>query len=316
MTIPPPIPVVLGTTASGKTSIGISLAKNIGGEVISVDSRKVYRYLPVGTATPEGIWKEGTYIVDGIPHHLMAHLNPDQPTTAGDFAKDAEKLILEILGRKKTPILVGGTGFYFKALEKGLPQLPARDEDFRANMAQMVEQNGVEALHVKLGKIDPVSAAAISSQDRHKIIRALEVHQLTGQPFSQFKPQKPSPFKFTFKVMGLQYPSELLNRRIEKRSERMVKDGMIEEAKKLLDEGYSNNCPALASFGYKEAVQVVEGSLPREEFLPKLIKGTTEYAKRQRTWFRTQVNPHWFSCDENTQIEAMTTKMIDFLNNT
>src|ERR1044071_9614895 len=117
------IPVILGPTASGKTSVGIELAKLIDGEVISVDSRKVYKGLPVGTATPEGEWRKETYWVKGVPHYLIGHLNPNQFYTAGDFTKDAEKLIFDILGRGKKPILVGGTGFYFKALQKGLPKL-------------------------------------------------------------------------------------------------------------------------------------------------------------------------------------------------
>jgi tRNA dimethylallyltransferase len=307
------IPVILGPTASGKTSIGIELAKLIGGEIISVDSRKVYKGLTIGTATPAGEWKNKTLVVQGIPHHLIGYLAPDQAYTAGDFFLDAEKLLEDIVARNRRPLLVGGTGFYFKALEQGLPVLPKRDETIRVELEKKILERGVPALHAELALKDASAANAISPHDKHKVIRALEIIHLTGQPFSSWKEKPRRRSTHQFVVMGLSWPKAELDKRIESRSKTMEKRGMIEETEAVLKQGYSHDCPALASFGYREAVQVLEGKLPRKEFLPRLIHGTKSYAKRQRTWFRTQTHPLWFDCDSSSQIEEISLKMKAFL---
>lgn len=294
MPVPPRIPVILGPTASGKTEIGIALAHHLNGEIISIDSRQVYKGLKIGTATPEGVWKEGVYLVDGVPHHLMNFLAPDQPYNAGDFSKDAERLIREIQSRGRTPLLVGGTGFYFKSLHVGLPRLPKGDAAVRKQLEERIEREGLESLYNELKNVDPEAARRISQKDRHKIMRALEIHRLTGRPFSASKNMPRPPSRNQFVVMALHVPKDKLEKRIEERSKKMVEQGMIEETRRMLDQGYSKNCPALAGFGYKEAVQVLEGVLPESEFLARLIGGTKAYAKRQRTWFRTQVHPVWF----------------------
>lgn len=306
------IPVILGQTASGKTSVGIELAKMIDGEIISVDSRKVYEGLPVGTATPDGTRAGGAYLVKGVNHYLMSFLPADQPYSAGDFSTDASRLIDEIRSRGKTPILVGGTGFYFKSLEQGLPPLPKADDEFREKWGKIIDKQGVDVAQRELERVDAEAARAITTKDRHKIIRALEVHHLTGVPFSQWKNQKHKTNSNTYIVMGLQYAKELLNKRIEERSKHMLKAGMIEETEALLKRGFAPDCHALSSFGYREAVQVARGSMPRTEFLAHLVKGTKAYAKRQQTWFRTQVRPAWFPCDESSKAEAIAVKMKAF----
>jgi tRNA dimethylallyltransferase len=310
--VPPSVPVILGPTASGKTSVGILLARALDAEVISVDSRKVYRGLPIGTATPNGVWRQGAYVVEGIPHHLIAHLSPDMPYTAGDFARDAEHLIGEIRGRGRTPLLVGGTGFYFKALQQGLPPLPPRDPQIREELeARMTAEGGI-ALHAELAARDPEAGEHIDPSDRHKVIRALEVIRLTGRPFSAALKNPPPASQHKFVVMGIDFPKPLLDRRIEERAERMFEGGMIEETARLLDQGYSPYCPALASFGYREAVQVVRQKMPREAFLPALIRGTKLYARRQRTWFRTQTRPSWFMCGPDSKKEEISMRMKAF----
>ncbi len=296
------IPVLFGQTASGKTSIGIELARLLDGEIISVDSRKVYEGLPVGTATPAGVRSGDQFVVEGVAHHLMAFLKPDQPYNAGDFAADANRLIDEILERGKTPILVGGTGFYFKALQQGLPPLPKADAAIRKKFENEITANGVHALYAKLVQIDPTAAAAITSHDQHKIIRALEVLELTGRRFSDWKNVSREKPRHSFVVMGLDWNKERLEMRIRERSAGMLKDGMIEETAEVLRQGFSPHCPALESFGYREAVQVVQGTLNRDQFLTALIKGTLAYAKRQRTWFRTQIKPAWFACEEGGKV--------------
>ncbi len=308
----PLVPVILGPTASGKTAIGLRLAALINGEIISVDSRKVYRGLPVGTATPRGEWKGGVFVVDGIPHHLTGFLSPDQPYAAGDFARDSADLIADIFARGKTPILVGGTGFYLKALQEGLPTVPERHDEIRNGIEDRLAVIGVEALHAELDKVDPVSAARISPHDKHKIIRALEVHKITGKPLSEWKDIRSAPAPFRYATMGVDFNKEQLDLRIEERSRRMATGGMIEEAAALIQGGFAPDCPALASFGYREAVQVIRGDLDRKSFLPLLIKGTRAYAKRQRTWFRTQVKPAWFMCDQSSDKDEISMRMKAF----
>ncbi len=309
----PSIPVILGETASGKTSVGIELAKEIGGEIISVDSRKVYRGLKIGTATPDGERQGDAYVVKGVPHYLMGHRPPDHLYTAGDFAREAGDLIEKILRRGRRPILVGGTGFYFKALKEGLPKLPPRDEGLRAELADRLKTEGLTALHEELRSIDPEAAACISARDPQKTLRALEIFQLTGRPFSQWKNSPRQASRFSFAILGLQWPRRILEKRIEERSARMEKNGMIEEAEQVLKAGHSQHCAALSSFGYREAVRVLEGEIPRSEFLPRLIRGTKAYAKRQRTWFRTQTKPLWFECNPAVAAKDIALKMKDFI---
>lgn len=308
----PLIPVILGPTASDKTSVGIELAKLMDGEVISIDSRKVYKDLPIGTATPRGKWEGQTLFVKSVPHHLMGFLSPDHPYNAGDFARDAERLIAAIQKKGKVPILVGGTGFYFKALSLGLPPLPPADPEFRKNLEARIEADGLESVHAELKRIDPEAHERITKGDRHKIIRSLEIFHLTGRPSSSWKSERKGDSHLQFVVMALKFPHDLLDKRIEERSKHMLDAGMIEETEAVLKKGFAPDCHALSSFGYREAVQVIQGTLPRNEFLARLVHGTKAYAKRQRTWFRTQVKPAWFPCDEFSKKEEMAMKMKAF----
>jgi len=315
MTNFPLIPVILGATATGKTAVGIELAKLMGGEVISVDSRKVYKYLPIGTAAPRGEWVNGQFLVANISHHLIGHLDPDQPYNAGDFSRDAENLIGQILERGKLPLLIGGTGFYFKALAEGLPEIPPHDEKIRKELAGLLKEKGHQKLFADLKLIDPDAAGKISPQDSHKLIRAMEVFKITGRPFSVWKKAARKKTAFKFLVLGLHVNKSTLEKKIEARSRRMVAEGMIEETEAVLKKGFPKDCPALLSFGYREAVEVLEGKLSRPEFLTRLIKSTKSYAKRQLTWFRTQVKPVWFEGGENLEIGRLSLKMRDFLSN-
>jgi len=312
---PPAIPVILGTTATGKTSVGIELAKQINGEIISVDSRKVYRGLPVGTATPAGIWENNIYHVQGVPHYLIGHLNPTAVYNAGDFAVDGESLINEILARGKTPILVGGTGFYFKALAHGLPALPQRDEKIRTRLTREINEKGQDHVYARLKVQDPEAAKNISVGDTHKIIRSLEIIELTGRPYSHWKQTDTTPSRHSYIVMGLNMDKEKTDERIIKRSTQMVESGMLAETERVLADGAPKDCAALRSFGYKEAVQCIEGNITKDEFLAHLIHGTKAYAKRQRTWFRTQITPHWFPYHGSSENKEISLKMKAFLDN-
>jgi len=308
------VPVILGPSATGKTKAALSLARLLNGEVISVDSRKVYQGLPIGTATPAGKKRGHAYRVDDIDHYLMSHVPPDQLYTAGDFRKEAEQCLDDISSRGKTPILAGGTGFYFKTLQFGLPELPLRDETLRHLLEEKIEREGALALHSQLKTVDPTAATHIDPSDRHKLIRALEVYERTGQPYSTFKRKSRPGSKYIFKVFGLRVDKDKLEKKIEQRSQLMVERGMLEETRALLETGgVPPTAPILQSFGFREAVQVAQGQMSADEFLPLLIKGTKAYAKRQRTWFRTQVSPHWIDCEPDTPGDVISAKIIDIL---
>lgn len=310
---PSAIPVLLGPTASGKTSVGIALAQRLNGEIISVDSRKVYRGLRVGTATPAGFWRDRAYVVDGVPHHLMDFLDLNRRYTAGDFARDADRLIGEIQGRGRVPILVGGTGFYFNALSRGLPAVPPGDEAIRRELEEKAKRAGWPSLHDELTRIDPDAGAAVSPNDRYKILRALEIWNATGRPPSEWKRTRSRPPPHRFAVMALDMPKETLERRIRERSARMIEEGMVDETARALKDGYAETCPALSGFGYREATDVVAGRLAPDAFLPALIKGTIAYGKRQKTWLRTQTKPVWFPVSAASTRDSIALKMNDFL---
>jgi tRNA dimethylallyltransferase len=289
---------IVGPTASGKTELGLSLAKERGGEIISVDSRQVYKLLSIGTAKPQGTWEGDTYRVRGIPYHLVDIWDPAEPFTAADFVRLARLKIREIRQRNKLPILVGGTGLYFKALLEGLAPLPPRDEALRRRLLAMAEEKGRPYLHAQLAKADPEAAARIPVNNIQRVMRALEVHELTGKPISlwhrehQTRPKAGSSLG-DLEIIGLDIPREELLRRITQRCATMLKDGMIEETENLLKRGYALDCPALTGLGYLRILAYLEDILSQDQLLEQLIRDTRQYAKRQMTWFRHQMKVTW-----------------------
>jgi tRNA dimethylallyltransferase len=286
-----PYLAIVGPTASGKTELGLRLAQEQNGEIISVDSRQVYRHLSTGTAKPIGQWTHH-YLVRGIPYHLVDLLNPDQRFSAADFVRLAEDAVKHIGARGKTPIFVGGTGLYYKALAEGLAALPEANPEFRMRLHKEAKEKGREALHKKLQKIDPESAKKIPANNIQRLVRALEVYELTGKPISQWHrnhKKKGTPLKF----IGIDLGREALVRRIEARARGMMEKGMIAETEKLLKQGYLETCPALTGLGYPRIVSLLKGKLSKEECLRLLIQDTRQYAKRQMTWFRHQLPVQW-----------------------
>lgn len=250
--------VIVGPTASGKSELAARLARELGGEVISADSRQVYRGLDAGTAKP------------GSPCHLIDVADPTEAFDAGRWLA----LVRPLLRRIRLPIVAGGTGLYIKALLEGLSELPRRDEAVRARLTG--------DLHARLREVDPAAAAKIPPGNRQRLVRALEVYELTGKPISQHWGRRSGGVPARL-VARLDWPPEVLRRRIAERAERMW-PGMIEEAAR-----FEGTEPGLESLGYREAWLVSRGRLPRAEGLARLIAATNAYAKRQRTWFRTQL---------------------------
>jgi tRNA dimethylallyltransferase len=289
---------IVGPTASGKTEWGLALAKERGGEIVSVDSRQVYRYLTIGTAKPRGQWSPAsprTYLVDGIPYHLVDFLNPDAVFSAADFARRAEDLIKGIRTRKRMPILVGGTGFYFRALLEGLAPLPPADDALREELRTVADHHGREYLHHQLAQVDPLSATKIPFNNIHRVVRALEVYRLTGKPISQWHlehPVKSNPDE-PLEVIGLDPGKEELEKRLQQRCGWMLANGMIEETQSILQKGFSDNCAGLSGLGYPHIVAFLKGTISRDETLQRLIQDTRRYVKRQRTWFGHQMKVQW-----------------------
>ncbi|MEE8637589.1 MAG: tRNA (adenosine(37)-N6)-dimethylallyltransferase MiaA [Candidatus Margulisiibacteriota bacterium] len=284
---------ILGPTAVGKSKIAVELAKIIQGEIISADSMQVYRGMGIGTAKPT--LKER----QSIPHHLMDIKNPDEEWTVSDFVEQTNKLANEITKRGKVTIIAGGTGLYLWALLEGFsfPMAPA-DKELRKRL----EKIPLSALYARLSTIDPQAAEKIHSNDKKRIIRALEVYELTGEPISKMQKVESGKQKIEGRILiGLTLPREELYRRIEERVDKMIEKGLIEEVKGLLAKGYSKDLPSFQALGYKEAVEYLDGKWTKEQMITELKKRTRHFARRQMTWFKRFKNVRWFEAPVDTQ---------------
>ncbi|MEO2083167.1 MAG: tRNA (adenosine(37)-N6)-dimethylallyltransferase MiaA [Desulfurobacteriaceae bacterium] len=286
-----PLIVITGPTATGKTDFSIKLAREIGGEIISADSMQVYKGLDIGTdKVSKDIRKE-------IPHYLIDIVEPNQRFSVADFVREAEKAIEKIKERKKFPIVVGGTGFYIKALLYGLPQTPPADETLREELSKLSD----EELFRKVEKISPEYARKVGETDRKRLIRALEVYRLTGKPITAFGfPESP---RYDFFGYFLYRNRPELYRRIEDRVDSQIKRGLIRETEWLLS--FGKNTTALQALGYKEMIPYLEGRVSLEESAKLLKRRTKEFAKRQFTWFRKEPGFKWVNLSEVPEEELI-----------
>lgn len=287
---------LVGPTASGKTDIAINLAKHLDGEIISADSRLVYRDFNIGTAKPT------VEEMSEIPHHLVDVADPCENFTVNIYSNEAGKVIEDILSRGKVPIIAGGTGFYVKALLEGLniPEV-SPDTEFREKMRQFVELNGRQALHDKLKEIDPVTAEKLYINDSFRIIRALEVIKHTGKLMSEV--QTMSEPKYDIVYAGLNAEDrEFLYDRINRRVDIMLEQGLIEEVENLINK-WGKTVSILKTLGYKEVCDYLDGTQSKDEAVELIKKNTRNFAKRQLTWFRANKKIHWFYIDKSTKEE-------------
>lgn len=277
-----PLLVLLGPTASGKTALSIEIAKKFNGEIISSDSRQVYRYMNIGT---DKIPEEKR---DGIPHHLIDVVNPDERFTVADFKKLAEEKIEEILSRGHLPMLVGGTGLYIRTITENF-SIPPENPEIRSELLKELEDHGINILYEKLHKFDPKSAAKIHSKNARYIIRALEIVITTGAP----KPDRKELPRWHVLQIGRNPPHEILFERIHRRVNEQIDRGLVEETKKLLEMGYAKNLPSMSSLGYSEIIQYLEGNLTLDDAKELLKKNTRNFAKRQIVWFKRDREVVW-----------------------
>ena len=290
----PPLLVLLGPTASGKTALSLELAEEFGCEIISSDSRQVYRHMDIGT---DKILADSRR---GIPHFLIDVVNPDERFTVADFKCGAETAAGEILARGKLPMLVGGTGLYIRAVTQNF-KFPEENKEIRvqleADMAAIVAEKGRKEagvfLHKKLGRLDPASAAKIHPRNIPYVVRALEIFLGTGRT----KDDRRDTPKYSCLMLGLSFPREKLFERIDARVETQIERGLVEETKKLLAMGYGEDLPSMRSLGYREIIQHLEGALTIRAAAELIKKNTRDFAKRQMTWFKKDAEVTWICGD-------------------
>ncbi|MFD1954797.1 tRNA (adenosine(37)-N6)-dimethylallyltransferase MiaA [Paenibacillus thailandensis] len=290
----PPLLVLVGPTAVGKTKLSIELAKAWNAEIISGDSMQVYRGMDIGTAkiTPEE--------QQGIPHHLIDICDPDTPFSVADFQERCNEAIAGIHARGKLPFIVGGTGLYVESVCYGYEFADyGSDEAFREEQHRYAEQYGAEALHRRLAEVDPASAEKLHPNDRRRIIRALEVYHLTGETLSSqtAKQRKVSPYELC--IIGLTMEREELYRRIERRVDLMMEQGLVDEVRRLINGGTPPHAVAMQGLGYKEIASYLRGECTLEAAVELLKRDTRRFAKRQLSWFRHMSDIHWIDAGAN-----------------
>ncbi len=291
---PDNIPVIflMGPTATGKTDAAAYLTHYLPVEIVSVDSSLVYRGMDIGTAKPDPAF------LQSYPHHLVDIRNPDETYSAADFVADSTRLIKEITARGNIPLLVGGTSFYFSALERGLPDLPPACPDVRNRINEQAETQGWAALHAHLQDIDPKSAARIDINDPQRIQRALEINELTGKPVGLYTDSKcpiPNPIcKITMSFSD----RAVLHKRVQQRFDIMLEAGLVAEVKTLIDDKYDRNLPAFRMIGYRQTIEFLEEKINLDKMVESGVIATRQLAKRQLTWLRNQSNVMWWVSDQ------------------
>ncbi len=291
----PKIVVIVGPTASGKTSLSIELAKKINGEIISSDSMQIYKDMNIGTAK---VTKEEA---QNIKHYLIDFLSPEERYTVSDFKKDSEKAISEILSKGKMPIVVGGTGLYVNSLIYGIEyQDMEYDEEYRNELMKKAETpEGLKELYEEANKIDSEAMKKISENDKKRIVRVLEIYKATGKTKTEQEIlSKQKELKYDFKIFGITFDREKLYNRINRRVDIMIDQGLEEEVKNLISK-YSKFPTAMQGLGYKEVVQYFDGELSREEMIEKIKQESRRYAKRQLTWFRKNKDIIWLNGEDD-----------------
>jgi tRNA dimethylallyltransferase len=285
-----PLIVVLGPTASGKSALGIELARRLNGEVLVCDSTQVYRHFDIGTAKVPGLEQQG------IPHHLTDLVEPDELFTAGEYRRRAIAVLDDLKIRGKLPVMTAGTGLYLRALLEGLAEAPERSEELRVRLRRSVERRGAEHLHRVLARIDPGAATRIAPRDAQKLIRAIEIRMLAGKTVAEVHHAGREPLKgYAVTKIGLLPDRKLLYARINERTRAMIDANWIEEVRRLAISGIPRSAKPFQFIGYSELRDHIEGNLSLTEAIQRIQQATHQFAKRQLTWFRREADVHWLS---------------------
>jgi len=294
----PSVIVLLGPTGVGKTSLAVTLALKVGGEVISADSRQVYRRMDIGTAKPTPAQRAT------VPHHLVDIVEPDDKFSLAEFCDQARAALSEIAGRGRVPLLVGGTGQYLAAILEGwrVPRVPPQPA-LRAQLQEEAQVHGAVVLHQRLQAVDPEAAERISSGNVRRVIRALEVYAFTGEPISRLQRREKPPYNFL--VIGLTMERPALYRRVDERADEMVRRGLVDEVRGLLESGYGWDLSSMSSLGYSQFRPYLAGESSLEEAVTRLKYDTHAFIRHQYTWFRRLPVERWIDAGDAGQMKAV-----------
>jgi len=303
---PPAFLALTGPTASGKTALSLEVARRLDGEIVSMDSRQVYRGMDIGTAKASPAERAV------VPHHGLDLVDPDQPYSAGRFARDARRWIAEIRDRGRVPVLAGGTGFFLRALLEPIFAEPRMDPGRRDALRAWLRDAPAERLAAWVRRLDPERAPLAIEGGPQRMIRTLEVALLSGRPLSAWhRDAPPDGEPLPAVVVLLELPRDELDRRIEARAARMLEEGLLEEVRALLRAGYPEAAPGMTGVGYREAVACLAGRATPEETVREIARGTRRYARRQLTWFRNQLPADARHVDATAPLETKVEAVLD-----
>jgi tRNA dimethylallyltransferase len=298
----PRLVAILGPTATGKSALGIALALRFGGEVISCDSTAVYRGFDIGTDKVPAAARQG------VPHHMIDVAEPTEEYSAARYGREAAAVVRDVAARGRLPILVGGTGLYYRALTRGFFPGPARDTALRARLERIADRKGVERLHVLLSRVDPGSAARVQPRDRKRLVRALEVYLLTGRPMTAHFADTRSPLpEFDVTAFGLQISSDSTASRVAARVEAQFREGLLDEIRRLLASGLPESAQPFTGLVYRQALEHLRGVRDEAATRELIVRENRRYSRRQLIWFRKEPNLHWIHAAgerEETQEEV------------
>ena len=301
-----PLVVLLGPTAVGKSAVAVPVARYFGTDILTADSRQVYRGMDIGTDKPTPDERRG------VPHRLIDLVDPGEVYNTGRYRRDAQQEIDRLLGEGRLPLVVGGTGLYIRTLVRGICDAPEADPDIRRELAVLVAAKGREGLYAELQRVDPATAAKLHPNDESKVIRALEVYRLAGcsladlQARHGFQTTDYSPL-----LIGLQRPRESLYRRIEARIDWQLAHGMIEETRRLLAQGYGRQLGSMKGLGYRHLAAHVAGEYDADEMVRRFKQETRQFAKRQMTWFRKEPGIVWISLEDEDSTDRIVLRVIE-----
>jgi tRNA dimethylallyltransferase len=293
----------------GKSRIAVPVAKLLGTEVLAADSRQVYRSMDVGTDKPTHEERQG------VAHRLIDLLEPDQGVNAGWYRQRALEEIDRLYESRQLPLIVGGTGLYIRALLRGLCPAPAAHPEIRAELSKMSQEQGRDRLYAELVVVDPESAARLHPNDEAKVMRAIEVFRVTGEPLSALQAQHVfQRSMFSPLLIGLHRPKEMLYRRIEERIEWQLAHGMVEETRRLLDHGYEPELGAMKGLGYRQVAGYLKGDYDYAEMVRRYKRDTRHFAKRQMTWFRKEPGIEWIEMNDECPLERAVDQVMGRIN--
>lgn len=300
--------VIAGPTCTAKSSLGLILANRLNTEIISADSRQIYKYLDIGTSKPD------KKILSEIKHHFIDELEPTEEFNVSRFEKLSLSIFEKLFAAAKIPIVVGGSGLYVRALVDGLFEIEDNDEDYREHLFDLRKNNGNEFLYEKLKSIDPDAAAKMLPQNWKRVMRALEVYHLTGRKISDLHKEYKREINIKYYQFGLDWERNILYERINNRVDEMIKNGLVEEVQSLLENGFSKDLNALNTVGYKEIISYLDKKISFERAVESIKRNTRHFAKRQLTWFNADKRIHWFKINSENQLNEISNSIIELSN--